>query len=416
MASSLLSRVLAFPKANPITFGVGFSCAKTSGADLMVQTQLEKREKIDWRRNSAFALFGFFYLGGVQYALYVPVFGRMFPNAAGFAAKPLREKLKDGKGWFNMLAQVFLDQVVHHPFLYFPVFYSLKETVAGNSPMDGLYKYSQNYKEDMVALWKVWVPATIINFTFSPMWLRIPFVASTSMVWSCILSAMRGSDDLPAEEAADLFGNQGRAFERTMLSPKLHAHQDHILLMAHGPDRLGLVASVASAVRDANGSISESKMVRMGGDFMLMMVVSVNEADKPALNKLVHSGVGDSMSLVTKDISESVRLSNSIRSRSTAQCKQAEFRVWGEDKPGVVAEVTKMLQSHGINIDRLDTKVRPTFQGKDHFEVHGIIELKGACNTDSLVEAAKAVEETLDVSLDLNFSPSFKAAQSKLKL
>ena len=58
----------------------------------ITQTQFEKRglADIDWRRNSAFALFGCFYLGGVQYALYVPGFGRLFPKAAEFATKPFK--------------------------------------------------------------------------------------------------------------------------------------------------------------------------------------------------------------------------------------------------------------------------------------------------------------------------------------
>ena len=36
----------------------------------------------------AFGSFGLFYLGGVQYFIYVPLFSRLFPNAAAFAGKP----------------------------------------------------------------------------------------------------------------------------------------------------------------------------------------------------------------------------------------------------------------------------------------------------------------------------------------
>ena len=32
------------------------------------------------------------------------------------------------------------------------------------------------------------------------MWARIPWVASTSLIWTCILSAMRGGSDVPATE------------------------------------------------------------------------------------------------------------------------------------------------------------------------------------------------------------------------
>lgn len=67
---------------------------------------VEKREEIDWRRNAAFTLFGFVYLGGVQYALYVPVFSRLFPNAASFAAKPISEKIRDVPGIRSLFSQV----------------------------------------------------------------------------------------------------------------------------------------------------------------------------------------------------------------------------------------------------------------------------------------------------------------------
>ena len=165
---------------HPFKFGCVFSCAKTSFSDWLVQSQVEKREHIDWRRNGTFALFGLGYLGGVQYAIYVPLFSRLFPGAASYAAAPLAAKMKDAAGTRNMLTQVFLDQFVHHPLMYFPAFYSLKEVVNGNSISDGLAKYQKNYKEDLVALWKLWVPSTIINFTFMPMALMTMMIIRSS--------------------------------------------------------------------------------------------------------------------------------------------------------------------------------------------------------------------------------------------
>ena len=108
-----MSIIATFARANPMAFGVGFSCAKTSVSDLVVQVFVERRENIDWKRNAAFASFGFGYLGIVQYSLYVPVFSRLFPQAEKFAAKSLREKAADFKGQAALAAQVFLDQCVH---------------------------------------------------------------------------------------------------------------------------------------------------------------------------------------------------------------------------------------------------------------------------------------------------------------
>lgn len=104
--ASFATRLKSIPIKYPFYFGVGLSCFKTSASDLLVQKVVEQRETIDWRRNSAFAAFGFFYLGGVQYSIYVNLFGRMFPNAAKFAKLPIRDKIKDVKGMFQLGAQV----------------------------------------------------------------------------------------------------------------------------------------------------------------------------------------------------------------------------------------------------------------------------------------------------------------------
>lgn len=122
--ASLWSRLKSVPSEHPFAFGVVVSGVKTSFSDLLVQKVVERKEQVDWRRNMAFASFGFIYLGGVQYAIYVPFFGRIFPGTAAFVAKPLREKIKDTKGILQTMAQVFLDQAVHHPLMYFPAFYA----------------------------------------------------------------------------------------------------------------------------------------------------------------------------------------------------------------------------------------------------------------------------------------------------
>ena len=47
--------------------------------------------------------------------------------------------------------------------------------------------------EFCVAQWMLFVPAAFFNFGFSPLWLRVPFNASVSFVWTMILSSRRGS-------------------------------------------------------------------------------------------------------------------------------------------------------------------------------------------------------------------------------
>ena len=62
-----LGSVAATWKRNALFFGSTITGVKTCVADILVQTQYEKRETIDWRRNFVFSSFGLCYLGAFQY-------------------------------------------------------------------------------------------------------------------------------------------------------------------------------------------------------------------------------------------------------------------------------------------------------------------------------------------------------------
>ena len=175
-------------KISPFTTGFLTTGLKTTAADAFAQKVIEKRQDIDWRRNAMFTTFGFFYLGGFQYYLYnvkfvqwAPMFKRNFGH------------------YGSAMIQVFLDQFVHHPLLYFPTFYALKATIEQRPLIEGrnsaVTRYQAEISDSCKALWAVWVPAQIVNFTFVPTHLRIPFVAATSFGWTVILSVMQGSFD-----------------------------------------------------------------------------------------------------------------------------------------------------------------------------------------------------------------------------
>ena len=286
-----LSQLKKIPAKYPLAFGIVFSGMKTSLSDLLVQKIVERREHVDWKRNGAFATFGFVYLGGVQYSIYVTLFSKMFPNAAKFAMKPFLSKLTDVKGMMTLFAQVAIDQCLHHPFLYFPAFYCTKELVMNPQRPNFvrcMQEYRNNMMEDLSALWKIWVPATLINFAFMPMHLRIPFTAGVSLLWTCILSTMRGGD---IEHAVDMVGGAVTGATLHMIEEDLYhstsgnflftepidlaSDKHHIVITASGRDRPGWVALLSRAVTDGGGSVTESRMVRLGDEFIIVMHVAV---------------------------------------------------------------------------------------------------------------------------------------------
>jgi protein Mpv17 len=76
-----------------------------------------------------------------------------------------------------------------HPFFYFPVFYSMKGYVEGRSPAAIFERYQNELWENCKALWTIWVPAQLVNFSVVPRHLRIPFgeSAAAATVHACLL-------------------------------------------------------------------------------------------------------------------------------------------------------------------------------------------------------------------------------------
>jgi len=207
----MLGRLLSIAERYPLRFAVAYGGAKTLAADELVQRYVERRDVVDRRRSAVFLLFGFMQVGFVQYQLYVNIFTRLFPTAATFAAAPLAVKCTDAAGMRNLFKQVGLDQLVYHPFCYFPVFYTCQEVIHSEiaDPItlvrNALTAYAPNALDDLKALWKIFVPVSILQFSIMPMHLRVPFTATFGFVWCGVLSFMRGNARREVE-----FGQQTR--------------------------------------------------------------------------------------------------------------------------------------------------------------------------------------------------------------
>ena len=205
---ALGSRVWSIPKRHPFGFACVFTSFKTASADILVQTYMEgvHWREISWRRNLVFATFGFFYQGAFQYAVYIKLVGqRLLPNAAAYAALPIRAKLSDGKGFAQLIAQVGIANLIMDPFLCLPTYYTTKEIINGAGTRafgNGIQTWKSNFWADMNASWKIWIPAQLINFSMMPLHFRVPFISIVSFGYCIVLSVMRGGESNPGGNVA----------------------------------------------------------------------------------------------------------------------------------------------------------------------------------------------------------------------
>eukprot|EP00929_Paragymnodinium_shiwhaense_P112913 TRINITY_DN81184_c0_g1_i1.p1 TRINITY_DN81184_c0_g1~~TRINITY_DN81184_c0_g1_i1.p1 ORF type:complete len:248 (-),score=59.95 TRINITY_DN81184_c0_g1_i1:89-832(-) len=194
----LWAQTLTFPKRRPFAFNMIFATLKTGFADAIVQ--VASGEELDLNRNALFMAFGFAYSGAFQWLVYVNVFGRCFPNAIRFTQLSWSQKLRDRAGQLDLVRQTMADNFIHYTFFYFPAFYAFKEYIQcgsqGKSPTEvfssAMARYRENFWTDNIAMWSLWIPADIIIYSV-PLWLRLPVNHGVSLVWTMILSWMRGS-------------------------------------------------------------------------------------------------------------------------------------------------------------------------------------------------------------------------------
>lgn len=195
--NNFAEELITFPMRKPLTFNLLMATCKTWLADMVVQLGESRATSsgIDWRRSLAFAVFGFFYVGLVQWVMYVTVMTDLFPHAIAFANEPLSLKLHNLPGQIDLIKQVAMDNFVFAVMIYFPAFYIVKELVNGSrSPfVEALRTYKENFRADNCASISFWIPGDCVAFA-APIFLRLPLDHTVSFIWTMYLSFKRGRD------------------------------------------------------------------------------------------------------------------------------------------------------------------------------------------------------------------------------
>ncbi len=152
------------------------------------------------------------------------------------------------------------------------------------------------------------------------------------------------------------------------------------MLTVVGRDRPGIVARISKALFEGGCSLGEASMMRLGGNFAIMLMVQ-SPGTVASLEQLVE-GAGHELGL---------RVHLDPIEGALHQHLEPDVRitVFGADRPGIVAQVTGALAQAGLNILDLESDVagsaaRPIYVM--HIEgqaLHGIEALRSALEYDA---------------------------------
>lgn len=120
------------------------------------------------------------------------------------------------------------------------------------------------------------------------------------------------------------------------------------MLTVVGRDRSGIVAALTDALYRGGANLGEASMVRLGGNFTIMLMVEV-DAEIATIEHLL-APVAQQLGLRLHVDAIDGRLHEHVE-------PNARITVHGADRPGIVAQVTAVLSKHGFNVLDLDSDV-----------------------------------------------------------
>lgn len=120
------------------------------------------------------------------------------------------------------------------------------------------------------------------------------------------------------------------------------------MLTVVGADRPGIVAHVTHALHDGGCNLGEAAMMRLGGNFAIMLMVQ-------------HAGGAKELAALVEPVTESLGLRQHV-DRIDAQLHRhvepdVHITVSGADRAGIVAQATGALAGAGLDILNLDSDV-----------------------------------------------------------
>lgn len=167
-----------------------------------------------------------------------------------------------------------------------------------------------------------------------------------------------------------------------------------LVLTAIGPDQPGLVEALSGVVADHGGSWEHSRMARLAGFFagILEVRVPTDAADDlvAALQALGERGL-------------KVTVEDATAAAESAPYRVLELDLVGQNRPGIIREISAALTTAGVNVIELETSCSSApMSGETLFNVAAVLHHPSDRAVDELREVLEKIAGDLmvDISLD----------------
>jgi len=166
-----------------------------------------------------------------------------------------------------------------------------------------------------------------------------------------------------------------------------------------GNDKTGIVELLAKTVSDCSGNWLESSMAKLAGHFAGIIRVSIDEEKvgslRSALNELAKNGLSIQLTLPdTESANECLNAASAERA--------LQLTIIGNDRPGIVYEVSQALVAAKINVVNMQTHLSSAPMSGDSL-FHSTMSLtnENELDLDALELQLEKIAERLSIEIDL---------------
>jgi glycine cleavage system regulatory protein len=167
----------------------------------------------------------------------------------------------------------------------------------------------------------------------------------------------------------------------------------YLIMTVLGADRPGLVSSLAETVAKHGGNWLESRMARLAGQFAGIVRIECPESAVDELLAELHTPASPGKpGLSVQAVREAVE--------EPAKRRTLVVDVMGNDRPGIVRELTTAIANAGGNVEELTTGLGSApMSGHPMFRARGVVSLPEDAETGNLITAIENLGEDLTVDV-----------------
>lgn len=163
------------------------------------------------------------------------------------------------------------------------------------------------------------------------------------------------------------------------------------ILTAFGADQPGLVSNLSGLIQENGGNIEESRMLKMGNQFVMTVLISLSDTEAHELKMTIISNQSMQIQMHPTGKVDTDQVANSKK-----------FKLSGADNEGIVHSLTKKLAGNNINIIELETFIDlAPISATPLFNLNATIELPENMNDSNLLKILDSHSAKLGVNIEL---------------